>query len=347
MNLDKRKQFIISLGEVFRSISDNEKQLDFPGYDKIYYHNPWFTPEFVRYCIKNWGDILTKERIYEWTSKYPKIAQNNSDKCIALIFAGNIPLVGLHDLICSLLAGLKTKIKSSSKDQILTSWIIKILTKIHPELKLRISLTEGKLDDFNAVIATGSNNSNRYFEYYFGKYPNILRTHKNSTAVLTGKETANELSQLADDIFLYFGFGCRSVSHIYVPDNYDFEKIIKAFDKYSNLSYHNKFANNIDYQYAISQLNKIKTIHAGNAILIKNASYSSPVGVLHYSYYSEIDKLKNEIVHKENKLQCVITSDCDFIKQTYFGKSQQPELDDYADGVDTLDFLIKLTNNDI
>lgn len=343
MNLQKRIEVLLFLKDKFKEVlTGNEHKKIFPGFDDIFYHNPWFTEEFVRYALNTWSKILEKQNINKWLEKYTGINDELSDKTVAMIFAGNIPMVGLHDLLCTLICGYKCKIKLSSKDNILNQWIINNLIDNFPELVDRIIIAENKLENFDAVIATGSDNSNRYFRHYFGKYPNILRQNKNSLAIVTGNETQKELSLLADDVFLYFGLGCRSVSHLILPENYDFNELLSAFQKYKHLIEHNKYANNYDYQKAIFQINKIQYFDAGNILLTKNTNIASPVAVLYYSFYKNNDDLNSLLTQNQNKLQCVIANESNNHSNVYFGKSQQPQLYEYADGIDTVKFLLNI-----
>ncbi len=341
MDLQKRIEVLLFLKDKFNEVL-NGKEKNFPGFNNIFYHNPWFTEEFVRYALNTWSKTLYKQNINIWLEKYPCINDELSDKTVAMIFAGNIPMVGLHDLLCTLICGYKCKIKLSSKDNILNKWVINSLVENFPELVDRIIIVDDKLDNFDAVIATGSGNSYRYFQYYFGKYKNILRQNKNSIAILTGKENKKELSLLADDIFLYFGMGCRSVSHLLLPEKYDFNELLIAFQKYQHLIDHNKFANNYDYQKAIFQISKIQYYDAGNILLIKNTNIASPIAVLYYSFYKNNDDLKGLLTQNQNKLQCIIGNDIKGHSNHFFGKSQQPQLNEYADGIDTVKFLLKI-----
>ncbi len=342
MDLEKRKEVLFFLGKCFKDVIGGKNDLNFPGFKNIFNHNPWFTEEFVKYNFLYWSKVLTNEKINAWLSKYSNLDNKLSDKTLAMILAGNIPLVGLHDIICGIISGVKIKIKLSSKDCLLTKWIIEIITKKYPVLNERIFIEDKILKDFDAVIATGSNNSNRYFKYYFGKYPNILRKNKNSVAVLSGKESDAELSLLADDIFIYFGLGCRSVSKIFVPEGYNFDNLLNAFQKYSHLIQHNKYANNYDYLKAMAQMNKKDFFDAGNILLIESENIVSAIAVLNFSYYNKIEEVKNELKQKHNKIQCVISNNFVCENQIDFGQSQNPKIDNYADNIDTINFLTDL-----
>jgi hypothetical protein len=256
--------------------------------------------------------------------------------------AGNIPMAGFHDLFCILLAGHRFLGKLSSEDTWLLPAVAEILFFVNPGFKNLISFTKEKLSGFDAVIATGSNNSYRYFEYYFGKYPHILRKNRNGIAILTGNETSDDLSALVDDIFLYFGKGCRSVSKIYIPEDFRLESLSLPFQKYQHIINHHKYLNNYNYHKAIFLLEKIPFIDLGNSLLTKNAGAASPVSVIYYEHYQDsillIDKLKDF----EDQLQCVVSIDKDVTGSVRPGRSQFPSLSDWADGIDTMDFLLNL-----
>ncbi len=341
MNLIDRKKILHFISDKFRTVSNINDYENFPGFENINYHNPWFTEEFVRYCFKYWINALTPKNVENWLSNYPQLNDRLSKKCLLLIPAGNIPLVGLHDILCAIIAGVRLKIKLSSKDKLLSKWII---NEIRHEFELmnRIQICEEIIEDFDAVIATGSDNTNRYFEYYFGKYPNILRKNRNSLAILSGDETSEELEMLTDDIFIYFGMGCRSVSKLFVPVDYDFTKLFEAFRKYEHLMYHNKYANNYDYRTAICQLNKTDYYNAGNALLIENPSLLSPLAVLHFSFFKNTMEIEDFTQENKHKIQCIISNLSNFAGRISFGSAQNPLLNEYADGIDTIKFLIKL-----
>jgi hypothetical protein len=341
MNLNQRIEILIDLGKEFTEICNNENRNSFPGFKKIFYNNPWFTEEFVRIAMNEWSIQLEESNLKSWLNNY-KIPENFSeDFTLGLIMAGNIPLVGLHDFICGFITGAKIKIKLSSKDNILMKWLIDSLIAKYPELESRISVTDERLSKFDAIIATGSNNSNRYFEYYFSNYHNILRKNRNSVAIITGNESNEDLEKLADDIFLYFGLGCRNVSKIYVPKNYNFENLNNAFQKYGHLINHNKYANNFNYQYALIALNRVLHFNFGNLILVENTNWGSPISILNYEYYSDIDYIKKQISASSEQIQCVVCLDKTSKGYLSFGETQKPKITDYADNIDTINFILK------
>jgi hypothetical protein len=257
--------------------------------------------------------------------------------------AGNIPLVGFHDLLCVLAAGHTAVVKMSDKDSILLPYFVSQWNEILPGLKDQVHIVD-KLSGMDAVIATGSNNSLRYFEYYFQKYPHLFRHNRNGVAVLNGDETVDELKWLARDIFLYFGLGCRNVAKVYVPEKYDFGQWPEAIGDWSFLADHNKYRNNLDYNYAIYITNHVPHIHLGHLILKEDDQIASRIGCLHFQYYQRQDQL-NEWFHQQKAdIQCVVSQQAlpswDHIK---FGESQEPGLEQYADGVDTMQFLTQLS----
>lgn len=301
--------------------------------------NGWFTEENVLFSLKNWSISLTKDNLSNWTSNYK--FKENSNKTIAIVMAGNIPLVGFHDFLSVLISGSKVLAKLSSNDKVFLPLIAKYLEHIEPKFKGRISFTDEKLENFDAVIATGSDNTARYFDYYFGKHPNIIRKNRNSVAVLTGEETQEELENLGEDIFRYFGLGCRNVSKIFVPNNYDFDKLFKAIYKYNDVINYNKYQNNYDYNKAVYLMSLFKLQENGFLMLKEDESYSSPIATLFYEYYDSENQLVKKLTDDVNKIQCVV-GNIEYKNSVPFGKTQKPTLWDYADGVDTLGFINSL-----
>lgn len=307
--------------------------------------NPWFVPRFVLAAF----DALTKEmldenKLNEWLKKYEVKPVN---KTIGLIFAGNIPLVGFHDFLCCYSTGCNIKIKLSSKDDDLFLFVLRLLTEIDPAVKDKVEIVD-KLKDFDAVIATGSDNTNRYFEYYFRNYQKILRKSRNSVAILTGDETKTDLENLADDVFMYFGFGCRNVSKLYVPTGYNLTQLFPRFEAhYKWLHNHNKFMNNYDYNRTLLMLNKAPHLANEFLMLVENASIPSSIGTLNYSFWHDERVLNSELKQNAEKIQCVVSKQPErwnVNSSVPFGQAQHPQLWDYADGTDTLAFLFALAN---
>lgn len=256
--------------------------------------------------------------------------------------AGNIPAVGFHDFLSVLMSGHKLIARLSSDDDKLLPAIADILVAIEPEFEELITFEGGKLNGFDAVIATGSDNTARYFEYYFGKYPHVIRKNRNGVAVLNGDESKEDLNCLADDIFLYFGLGCRNVSRIFVPLKYDFQKLLSVIEKRNGILENSKYFNNYEYNKAIYLINKTGHFDSANLLLVQNEQIASPVSVLNYEYYSDLHLLEKTLEAREMEIQCVVSNEGRLKKVIPFGSTQQPKLWDYADGVDTMRFLLKL-----
>ncbi|PIB31011.1 acyl-CoA reductase [Maribacter sp. 4U21] len=302
------------------------------------HHNGWFTKENVLFAFKQWGIILTRENLETWLASYD--LKKNKTKQVALIMAGNIPLVGFHDLLSVLITGNKAIIKLSSNDTLLIPLIAKYLIDIEPSFKDSINFTEGRLTDFDAVIATGSNNTARYFEYYFGKKPNIIRKNRNSVAVLNGNETNAQLEALGEDIFRYYGLGCRSVSKLFVPKDYDFDKFFKAMFRYRDIVNQTKYANNYDYNKAVYLMSEFKILDNGFLLLKEDKSHASPIASVFYETYDSKATVQERLQKDAEAIQCVVASGFT-IAEIPFGKTQSPSLSDYADGIDTVEFLLK------
>ena len=302
-------------------------------------HNGWFTPEQVRFAIGSWAEALTKGNLEQWLSVYG--LGNLTPKIVGLILAGNIPLVGFHDLLSVLVSGHSARIRLSSNDQKLVPFLAKYLIAIVPELKRRITFTDGRLTGFDAVIATGSNNTSRYFEYYFKDVPSIIRKNRNSVAVLTGNETEEQLHALGGDIFRYFGLGCRNVSKLFVPEGYDFHTFFEAIFNYRDVIQYEKYANNYEYNKAVFLMSNFKLRDNGFLTIKEDASYASPISSVFYEHYSDFDSLLEKLTADRDKLQCVV-SDGTISGSIPFGTTQKPELWDYSDGVDTIEFLTNL-----
>ncbi|WP_262420321.1 acyl-CoA reductase [Flagellimonas meishanensis] len=302
--------------------------------------NGWFTEENIMHAIRQWALLLTEDNLTQWLSKYV-LPKDSKPKTIGIIMAGNIPLVGFHDFLCVLLSGNSVLAKLSSNDKTLMPFIAEHIMQLEPTLKDRISFTEGRLEDFDAIIATGSNNTSRYFEYYFGKRPNIIRKNRNSVAILTGHETQEQLLALGEDVFRYFGLGCRNVSKIFVPKGYAFEPFFNAFFSYKDTINHHKYANNYDYNKAVYLMSDFKILYNGFLILKEDESFSSPIATLFYSHYDSEDALRQKLEGQMEFIQCVV-SNGKYANDVPFGETQKPRLNDYADGVDTMDFLLRI-----
>ncbi|NUY79346.1 acyl-CoA reductase [Flavobacterium sp. MAH-1] len=302
-------------------------------------HNGWYTPEQVRFSIAAWADSLTSKNLTDWLSRYD--IPEREPKTVGLVLAGNIPLVGFHDFVSVVLSGHKALVKLSSNDQHLLPFLAKYLMSIAPGLKNFIGFTEGKLEGFDAVIATGSNNTARYFEYYFKDVPSIIRKNRNSVAVLTGNETTDELEALGEDIFRYFGLGCRNVSKLFVPKGYDFAKFFEAMFAQKDVIQYEKYANNYDYNKAVFLMSNFKLLDNGFLTIKEDTNYASPISSIFYEFYDDLETVKTRLENESDQIQCIVSAGI-VGNSIRFGQTQKPELWDYADNIDTLSFLSKL-----
>ena len=302
-------------------------------------HNSWFTKDAILESLHNWSTSLNYNNLKEYTSSFNSI--NSAPKKIAIIMAGNIPLVGFHDFLSVLISGHAVLVKQSSSDKHLLPFLAKYLEHIEDSFKETITFTEGKLSNFDAVIATGSNNTARYFEYYFKNKPNIIRKSRNSVAVLTGKESDADLEKLSNDVFNYFGLGCRSVSKLYVPKGYQFDAFFNGMYNKKEIINNAKYANNYDYNKAVYLMSEFDLLENGFLMIKEDESYSSPIATVFYEYYENEIDLKNKLHQDRDKIQCIVAKD--FIEgEIAFGETQQPQLWDYADGINTLTFLSEI-----
>ncbi|MGC1516785.1 MAG: acyl-CoA reductase [Maribacter sp.] len=306
------------------------------------HHNGWFTVAQCIHAFGEWGTLLTEKNLRQWMGAYD--FKNGEQKTIALIMAGNIPLVGFHDLLSVLITGNKALVKLSSNDQKLIPLIFDYLKHIEPHFKDSAIFTNDKLGAYDAVIATGSNNTARYFEYYFGKKPNIIRKNRNSVAVLTGQESSADLTALGEDVFRYFGLGCRSVSKLFVPSGYNFDAFYTAIYGFKDIVNHHKYANNYDYNKAVYLMSEFKILDNGFLVLKEDKSYASPIASVFFEYYDDPSELKSRLTSETDKIQCIVSKG--FLEhEIAFGETQKPSLHDYADGVDTVQFLLKTSGN--
>ncbi len=306
--------------------------------------NHWFIESNVKKSYAGIAKWLQKETIENWLEK--NSSENfwvNKPKNIGVIMAGNIPLVGFHDFLCVLISGNRFVGKTSSRDSFLFAEMLKALQIIEPQIADYVHIEEEFLKDFDAIIATGSNNSARYFEHYFNKVPNIIRRNRNSVGVISADASITDFKALADDIFMYFGLGCRSISKIYLHKSIQISDILPSFEHYSSVNLHNKYSNNYDYNRAIFLMNKVQFFDNG-FLLLRNASeIASPVSVLHYQYYSDENLLRNNLSQNTHQIQCIVSDINIWQNEIAFGNAQMPKIDDYADGIDTLKFLAEVS----
>ena len=300
--------------------------------------NGWFTKENICFALKQWSELLKEKSLAQWLSNYPN--SNNQPKTIALIMAGNIPLVGFHDFLACIVTGHNLIIKQSSNDRHLLPFIVSYLIHEESLIKSKIKFVDNKIEKFDAVIATGSNNTARYFNAYFKNKPSIIRNNRNSIAILNGNESENDLKNLSNDIFRYYGLGCRSVSKIYVPKNYDFDMLFKAVYKWHPVINVRKYLNNYDYNKAVYIMSEFDIIENGFLMLKEDRRLSSPIATLFYEYYDNVSELKSKLKVISSEIQCIVANGFNS-KEIKFGSTQSPALKDYADGVDTVDFLLK------
>ena len=332
MNLQHRIDLLVQLGQYI--LADNENWLEVK--EKASYENGWFTPMFVTTATQNIAtEFLQKEVLENWTKEYSIESKIANPQKVGIVMAGNIPLVGFHDFLCVFISGNIAVMKSSSKDNVLIKHLVEKIIEWDEDAANYLQFAE-MLKDCDAFIATGSNNSSRYFEYYFAKYPHIIRKNRTSVAIITGNETTQELEKLADDVYYYFGLGCRNVTKMYVPVDYDFVPLIEAFNKYQHLADHHKYKNNYDYNLALHMLNKVYYMTNGSILLIEDKSLFSPISQLNYEFYTSEEEVVNSL--KDNpELQCITGNN-----HISLGTAQCPSVNDYADGVDTMSFLTSL-----
>ena len=353
MALAERINAFVKLGVFLKQFAkENPKPINSIPFNDIFFdgmlhqlklteeNNRWFTKENLRFAIGNWAEALQKENLENWVENYN--FTNLASKKVAIIMAGNIPLVGFHDFLSVLISGHEVLVKQSSNDKHLLPFLVKYLEYVDSNFKGKITITDEKLTDFDAVIATGSNNTARYFEYYFKDKPSIIRKNRNSVAILTGNETEAQLIALSDDIFTYFGLGCRSVSKLFVPKNYNFEAFFKGMYGKSDIMNSAKYANNYDYNKAVYLMSLFDILENGFVMIKEDKQFASPIATVFYEYYDDLDSLRVQLREDAENIQCIV-SDINLPNEIAFGQTQYPELNDYADGVDTLAFLTNIS----
>ncbi|MDA7803308.1 acyl-CoA reductase [Crocinitomix sp.] len=348
MNLDEKIKLLSRLGEILNAIGKDQK---WPGFqigineeeyenlaelvNRVHIYNGWFTPAAVRTAFLGIASWLNEADLSNWMKHYS--VNENNPKSVALIMAGNIPLVGFHDFISVFLGGHKAVVKLSSDDKQLFPALIDTMALFNPEIKNWVDIKENRLEGFDAVIATGSDNSANYFESYFGKYPNIIRKNRTSIALLKGDETKEELEKLGEDVFTFFGLGCRNVSQVWIPKDFDVNRIFEAFYRFNEVANHNKYANNYDYNKAVYLLNLENLLDNGFILFKEDRGLNSPLGMLHIARYDSMEDFKAFAKENEAKIQAIVGKD-----HIPFGSAQCPSLSDYADGVDTVKFVTNI-----
>ncbi|MDB2350461.1 acyl-CoA reductase [Flavobacteriaceae bacterium] len=343
MNINRRIQLISDIGEFLKNYLDenydnnnDDKLVEFKDViTKAQSKNPWFTDANIKVNLTYWSKKLTKHNLNKWLNKYN--LNNTSRKNIAIIMAGNIPLVGFHDFICVFLSGHNSIIKLSNSD----NCIIPFLTDLMKLPSERIVYSDSFLKDYDGVIATGSDNTSRYFDYYFKNKRSIIRKNRNSIAILNGEESDDDLKSLSQDIFTYFGLGCRNVSKLYVPKNYNFDLFFNSIFCYKELINNHKYANNYDYNKAIYLMSEYKFLDNGFFIVKEGNEMHSPISTINFEYYDKVSILKEKINLEDDNIQCIV-SNIEFKGKVNFGETQNPSLNQYADNIDVMRFLLTI-----
>jgi hypothetical protein len=338
MNIEKRIASFVEVGARLRTYETDPVFSDAARVAAE--ENPWFTPDFIRFAIHSWSELLDPRTLTEWIMPYRDRLDQDTPPCtVGVVMAGNIPMVGFHDMLCVLLTGNRLLAKLSTQDRRLLPAIGRVLAETDPEWDGMITFTEGRMDRFDKVIATGSNNTSRYFEYYFGRYPHIIRKNRSSVAILTGEESGEELWDLALDVFLYFGLGCRNVSKLFLPEGYDLARLAEPFSRFGALINHNKYRNNYDYHKAMMMVSGSEYHDGGFYLMVPSMESSSPVAVIRFEYYSDEGELTARLEQERVNLQCIVGTEGTPGCTVRPGKSQLPRLQDYADNIDTMVFL--------
>ncbi len=343
MNINRRIELISNIGEFLKNYLDedfdnstDDKLVKFKDIiTKAQSKNPWFTDENIKVNLTYWSNKLTKHNLNKWLSKYN--LNNISRKNIAIIMAGNIPLVGFHDFICVFLSGHNSVIKLSNSD----NFILPFLTDLMKVSSERIVYSDSFLKDYDGVIATGSDNTSRYFDYYFKNKGSIIRKNRNSIAILNGEESDDDLKSLSQDIFTYFGLGCRNVSKLYVPKNYNFDLFFNSIFGYKELINNHKYANNYDYNKAIYLMSEYKFLDNGFFIVKEGNEMHSPISTINFEYYDKVSILREKINLEDDNIQCIV-SNIEFKGKVDFGETQNPSLNQYADNIDVMSFLLTI-----
>jgi hypothetical protein len=336
--IKKRISPFISLGKLLKTTLIEEAVF------RAYSHNHWFTPEFVRQSLRAISEeYLEEEKLSNWIEPYSlHYSSQTAPKKIGVVMAGNVPAVGFDDLLCVLVSGHHLLAKISNDDRSLMLFLIEKLIEIEPELAERISVVE-RLNAADAYIATGSDNTARYFEYYFSKKPHIIRRNRTSVGILNGNETKEELAALGRDVLQYFGLGCRNVAKVYVPEGYDFREFYEAIEpQHGYYVSHHKYFNNYEYNKSVYLINQEPHFDNGFLMTRETESLVSPISVLFYERYQSADHLAELLTTNEDKIQCIVSQKGNYPNSLPFGQAQSPTLFDYADGVDTMAFLTGL-----
>lgn len=333
--LEERVKAFVHLGKWFGS--QNEAEFD-ALCQMAANQNNWFTKDSIRKSFQAWADSLSAEKINHWVQPY---TFKSSGKKVGLVLAGNIPLVGLHDVLSVIISGNIACIKYSSQDTILMKTVLNALVNIEPKIKSQIQEVE-RLNDADAVIATGSDNSARYFKHYFGNHPHVIRQNRVSVGIINGEENIEDFQALGEDIFTYFSLGCRNVAKVFIPKGFELPKLIGSMDKFSPALDHHKYRNNYDYNKSIYLVNREPHLDSGFFMMRESKDLVSPISVLFYETYESEAELSLKLSAEQDKIQCIVSKEGWYEGSLPFGSAQCPELWDYADGVDTLEFLSQI-----
>lgn len=340
MDINQRLSALSALHEHLKNLPEVVLEALF---DQMQNQNSWFTPTQSRHALKGITEYLAPDKLRQWASQYA-FRENESflSKNIGLIMAGNIPGVGFHDLLCVWVAGHRACVKLSSTDQVMIPWLAEQLKEIAPDLAKAVSFEE-RLVGMDAYIATGSDNSARYFDYYFGKYPHIIRKNRTSVAILNGQENQQDWDRLSEDIFRYFGLGCRNVSKLFFRDEEQIQAFMKGMDPARQIINHHKYLNNYDYNKSKYLINRVPHLDNGHLLLVENEALVSPISVIYYELYADSKQLATTLSRQENKIQCIVSKDGWWKGSIPLGTAQSPKLGDYADRIDTLQFLLDMS----
>ncbi|MDN3689380.1 acyl-CoA reductase [Cyclobacterium jeungdonense] len=339
MDINQRLSALSALHERLKNLPEMDLEALF---DQMQNQNSWFTPIQSRHALKGITEYLSPDKLQQWASQYAfRESESFLTKNIGLIMAGNIPGVGFHDLLCVLVAGHRACVKLSSTDQVILPWLADQLNEIDPTLAKAVTFEE-RLVGMDAYIATGSDNSARYFDYYFGKYPHIIRKNRTSVAILDGQENQKDWDQLSEDIFRYFGLGCRNVSKVFFTDKDQIQAFMKGMDPASQVINHHKYLNNYEYNKSKYLVNRSPHLDNGHLLLVESEELVSPISVIYYELYADTSQLHATLAAQEDKIQCIVSRNGWWKGSIPLGTAQSPELDDYADKVDTLQFLMDL-----
>ncbi len=343
MNINERIEALSALGNKLNELKDDKVGGEFwQLLITAENFNPWFTQEFLQLALDNIIEMLSSKAMQDWISNYKLFLFEDSELRVAVIMAGNIPLVGFHDFMSVLISGKVFVGKLSSSDKILLPYIANLLVEIEPRFADKIIFEDELMKNFDAVIATGSNNSARYFDYYFGKYPNIIRKNRNSVAILTGDETPEQLKEFGKDVFYYFGLGCRNVSKMLLPRGYEIATLLDNFQSYDKVSMHSKYLNNYEYQKSLLLINNELHFDNGFLLLREKEGLATAVSVINYEFYDDYDAQLRLLNMQNDQIQCIVEGGNGVKNGVKFGNTQSPKLMEYADNVDVIEFLGQL-----